>query len=363
MKHNGLYLLKYITITVIVALIFDVMKEWHKLKDYNQSPLCISTFDGSNSPYHPSVKYFENGWNNYKFWMAETPFYPASKPYRDRFECPSIHVSNDGLHWTEIIRNPLDDLDSIGIKEFDYYSDPHLIFNNDTLECWYRINKRYGNIEDKRNVFLLCRKTSDGVHWTSRDTLFNFHAVQEEEMVSPSILRSDSTYEMWYVDNYKVYFNESANPKQWNKGKICTLNGHNCVPWHLDVVNEDGYYWLLIYDMVHDELTLWKAKDRRNFEFIKVILTHSSAVGSFYQTMLYRSCLLKQNDTCYKCYFSASNEENTFLGLMEGTSFENMQIISIDNVNYSDFSQFLTYYILTRWRPIKFRIKHHFNLR
>lgn len=351
-------ILKFVAFAVLIGFIIDIVHEWLCLKDFNQAPLNISTFDGSNSPYHPSVKYYEKGWNNYKYWMAETPFHPASKPYRDRYECPSIHVSNDGLHWTEIIKNPLDDLDSVGVRDLDYYSDPHLVQNGDTLECWYRLNKRYGNRADREHVYLMCKKTTDGVHWSDSDTLYNFRTIQEKEFVSPAILRTDSTYVMWYVDGFKVFFNENINPKKWDKPRSCILNGHKCVPWHLDVVHEDGFYWLLIYDIQNDELSLWKGKDKVNFDFVKVILNHSSAIGSFYQTMLYRSCLLKQGTGCYKCYFSANNEEITFIGLMEGSSFEDMKVIDIDNKHYSSFTQFLKYYILTRWRSIYFHYRH-----
>lgn len=358
MKKYFTVILKVLGIGVLLALVIDIAREWIKLCDFNQAPLNITTFDGFNSPYHPSVKYYEKGWNNYKYWMAETPFFPKAKPYRDRNECPSLHVSNDGLHWTEIISNPLDDLDSTEVSNFDYFSDPHLVQNNDTLECWYRINRCYGHLEEKGNVFLLRKKTVDGIHWTDRDTLLDFTHVQNREMVSPAILRTDSTYEMWYADDFKVYFNETSNPKKWNRAQACVLNGRECMPWHIDVVNEDGFYWLLIYDIKNDDLTLWKSTDKINFNFVKVILNHSSAIGSFYQTMLYRSCLLKQSEGDYKCYFSANNEEITFLGLMEGTSFEDLHIVDIDNKKYSDFLQFLKYYVLTRWRSVYFHYRH-----
>ena len=291
--------------------------------------------------------------------MAETPFYPYCKPYRDRNECPCIHVSNDGLHWTEVVENPLDNLDSTGEKQLDYYSDPHLVMDGDTLECWYRINKRYGNKNDHEHVYLLRRKTTDGMHWSERDTLFRLSDIQELEIVSPAILHPDSTYQMWYVDNNKVFYIDSNNPRQWTNPKVCKLNGYDeCIPWHIDVVNADGYYWLLIYDIVKIRLSLWKSSDKMNFEFVKTILDPSHACGSFYQNALYRSCLLKESDKNYKIYFSAFNEEMTFLGLMEGTSFRDMEIVNIDNANYSDFPLLLKYYFLTRWRAIYFRFRH-----
>ena len=81
---------------------------------YNQSPLFLKTFDGSNSPYHPTVKYKKEGYGGYEFIMSETPFYltlpSVGKNYRDQFECPCIHYSHDGIHWEDVISNPIDKL-------------------------------------------------------------------------------------------------------------------------------------------------------------------------------------------------------------------------------------------------------------
>ena len=118
----------------------------NKHSQYNQSPLEIATFDGYNSPYHPSVLYFEATWNGYSFWMANSPYPHKTTPYRDRFECPSVFVSNDGYHWDSVngMSNPIDDLTAEEIKDYDYLSDPHLFVKDGALECWYRKTKRHG---------------------------------------------------------------------------------------------------------------------------------------------------------------------------------------------------------------------------
>jgi hypothetical protein len=97
---------------IIFWAICKVCVMWKQLQRCNQQPLDIKTFDGSDSPYHPAVLYFKDGWNGYKYWMAETPFSPKAQPYPDRFECPTIHVSNDGVNWAYIGEElkPIDDL-------------------------------------------------------------------------------------------------------------------------------------------------------------------------------------------------------------------------------------------------------------
>lgn len=110
-----------------IILSIDMARCYIKLSGYNQSPLTITTWDGRHSPYHPSVLYFKNSWNGWHYWMVETPFYKKGKPYIDYWECPSIHVSNDGIHWTEPTNNPIVTLTAKECEQMDYYSDPHLV--------------------------------------------------------------------------------------------------------------------------------------------------------------------------------------------------------------------------------------------
>lgn len=67
----------------------------------SKAPLSIETPDGYNEPYHPSVVFFENGWHGYHYWMAFTPMpkKAANNPYIDRWECPCVYASNDGIHF------------------------------------------------------------------------------------------------------------------------------------------------------------------------------------------------------------------------------------------------------------------------
>ena len=57
---------------VICAIcICDMAYHYIRLHKYNQSPLNIETFDGSNSPYHPSVLYSSDGWGEYHYIMSD----------------------------------------------------------------------------------------------------------------------------------------------------------------------------------------------------------------------------------------------------------------------------------------------------
>src|SRR5690625_791280 len=96
-------------------------------------PLNIRTYDGYNRTVHPDVIYFENGWNDYKYWMVHTPF-----PFdNDFWENPSIIVSNDGISWKDApgITNPIDEVTEEENNNGIYLSDGCLVFVNNRLEC------------------------------------------------------------------------------------------------------------------------------------------------------------------------------------------------------------------------------------
>lgn len=61
---------------IIVWLVGMIYAGWNRLNkgNFNQKPLAIHTFDDKESPYHPSVLFFEEGWQGHRYYMAETPF-------------------------------------------------------------------------------------------------------------------------------------------------------------------------------------------------------------------------------------------------------------------------------------------------
>ena len=344
------------------------------LRDYNQTPLNIKTFDRSDSPYHPSVLYFEEGWNGYKYWMVETPYNPYAKPYRDRYECPCIHVSNDGENWTVCDKSsfPLDDLSEEEIKDLDYFSDPCLVFVNNTLECWYRITRRDGLVENHSKNISLCRKvTKDGFNWTEREYLINFsldnenQLEKEDMMLSPSVLYKNGEYILYYVfsegNERNVCFMKSRDVKNWSNIRFCSLLNfdNECVevnPWHISVCDIKDSLYLICYELGKD-ISLFVSDDGDKFFYKKQLLTPSKKHGSFYFNGLYQACLVK--DDKYKLYFSADNVFHTFLGLMEGDDVMSMEVVSCgDDVKFSSFWEMIKSKYFFEKRRIIFILKN-----
>ena len=356
-----------------LLLIFGVVTyRWIQLNSYNQSPLCIKTFDNLNSPFHPSVVFFHDGWNGWKYWMVETPFSPRCTPYIDRNECPSLHVSNDGINWTTPtnLTNPLVNFGIEGEQNLDYYSDPHLLKTNNRLECFYRLTERHGDINKRDNVSLRRIESVDGINWSDEEIISNLWLEElniglGKMVVSPSLIYSDEHgYIMWYVNsedhsgNRDIALSTSKDGKKWTDAIICTLNGKTLNPWHIDVMKDhDETLLMTIYDK--KDISLWKSDDGFNWEYINTILSPSAIIGSFYSDGLYRSCLIHDSEN-YKLYFSAYNFNKTSIGLCTFNILGDNPTIVSHGRNCS-FLQFIILYFEYEYRHIAFVLKNIFN--
>jgi hypothetical protein len=127
---------------------------------------------GDFSVVHPSVLYFENGWNGYQYWMAINP-YPKSNA---NYENPYIYCSIDGLNWIQPagISNPITPKPAIG-----YGSDVHLVKDIDgkTVHC---ITRDVGTSTNSAIRRLRVLSSINGINWTEapspilESTVFDF---------------------------------------------------------------------------------------------------------------------------------------------------------------------------------------------
>lgn len=177
-------------------------------------------------------------------------------------------------------------------------------------------------------------------------------------IVSPAVVFLDNQYLMWYVDvedprpgtHRTVAFSTSDNGMQWQDKIHCNMIGHYVSPWHIDVQFIDNVYYMVVYDLT--DISLWKSDNMLDFNYIKTLLSPSEMIGSFYNG-LYRASLVKADDK-YRLYFSANDAESTYIGLMEGDSVENMEIVSYNNGRFSSFPEFIRKFIASK------RVKYTF---
>lgn len=209
-------------------------------KKYNL--ISLPTYDGSGQATHPKILYFPKGWHNYKYWMSYTP-YPDGN---DDYENPSIEVSNDMVHWGAPPKemNPISGIPT-DVKYGGHYSDSHIVMHGNTMELWYRYN--WGDMKTRRTDYSVDyyyrRTSSDGVHWSKPQLMQS----SKEGILSLVVNYTGGEYEFWYTTyRHQLMHAESVNGKDWKYIRECSLNlPHDYAPWHQDVVQIKGEYYLL----------------------------------------------------------------------------------------------------------------------
>lgn len=313
---------------------------------YNNTPapIYIPDFSKTNQPYHPSVLYFANGWNGYKYWMANTPYPIGVGPYRDRWESVHIYCSNDGVYW-EVPKgssNPIDDLTNGEIENQDFFSDPHLVFKDNKLEVFYRIcHKNWSGTGNPQPNWILRKTTTDGKTWTARETLIDLENGNSPvgKMVRSHALYWDGTkYKMWYLyDRVEgnsggycdIGYSESTDGITWTARQKWIPDLY-INPWHMDLLHVNGVYHLLVFTRVGQRLLYYKSTDGINFTFKKTILQANGDKESFYGTGLYRGSIVYTGSK-WKVYFTGENGVHAKNGLMIGDSMEELEVV---NGNY-----------------------------
>ncbi len=368
------YLIGIVVVLALGLLCYDALLKYFRLDRKDKSPLHINTFDGKWSPYHPSVLFFEHGWNGFRYWMAETPYSLRTKPYGDRNECPSIHISNNGINWQEVpgLTNPLEDLSERQVKELDYFSDPCLVLGkNGQLECWYRLTERRGEKELRTIVSLRRRCTTDGVNWTPVEIMAQLNENDPDKglgnvVVSPALLYNKTTgvYTMWFVnmetagcpDFQGVSMCVSKDGRHWSDHRDVIFD-KPVNQWHIDVHKIDGRYYMTIFDFVN--VSIWESQDGLDFHYVCTPAMPAAKPFSVLE-QLYKSCLIKDSQE-YKLYMASHDGVDTYVSLMCGDSPKNLKHLLTDNVTFTNFINRYFYFQKRRIRCIAHTILSHFK--
>ncbi len=288
--------------------------------------LIIPTYEGSYQITHPKVLYIPApGWHNFQYWMAFTPC-PKSK---DEFENPSIAVSPDGTRWQipAGLSNPVvpapPDVGSGG-----HNSDPHLVLANNTMELWYRYN-----LGSKTNI-LYRRTSSDGIHWSSAQTVLQ-NEDGSEQYLSPTVIFEDNKYKLWWVNGFRsqVFYQESVDAANWTTPETVKINFDNSgYAWHIDVIHSESGYEMLVSNFQPDHfkddsqvLSYAISSDGKDFGTAFVILKPSLDTSAWDNKEIYRSSLVKEAGH-YQIFYSALSRSGQWhVGLTRGYNIKALQ--------------------------------------
>jgi hypothetical protein len=238
-----------------------------RLYNITQSPsmnvssyLTIPDYPGAGTVVHPDVLYFAAGWNGYKYWMAYTPYPPAS------VENPSIAVSNDGTTWITPpgLTNPLDANPGSGWNN----SDASLCMSADGTTTMYIFWREYKSGSAEK---IYMRSSTDGVTWAA-ETLILTGAVNNDSM-SPSVHWDGAQFVMYICNTAKYptlqYRTCATIDGVWSAASdVVFTNAHNLAPKHVDVILSGSTYYMIFMDVdsgVNGGLYLATSTDGINF--------------------------------------------------------------------------------------------------
>jgi hypothetical protein len=192
---------------------------------------------------HPSVVYFAEPWNGYRYWMAATPLPSGVNTY----ENPCILASNDGTTWVV----PAGGANPIATAPGGtFYSDTELVRDADRLWCvWRQVTGANG--------VLWASSSINGITWSPPVSIM---PASTQTPVSPAIVRWGNGWAMWGVDistgNTSTYvvrmYTANAIIGPWTApaaGVATNLIRATSVfdPWHLAVLRANGHLLMLMY--------------------------------------------------------------------------------------------------------------------
>ena len=128
----------------------------------------------ANAPCHPSVLFFPQGWNGYRYWLAFTP-YPG---YDSTYENPCVVASNDFVTWVAPWTNPLVPKPAGNA----YNADTHLFMSADNATMYLAYRER--GVAGQNHLMVM--HSTDGRAWTSPVPILS-GAVGTQDFGSPSI--------------------------------------------------------------------------------------------------------------------------------------------------------------------------------
>ena len=255
-----------------------------------ETQVSLTTYAGSpNAVVHPSLLFFDEGWNGWRYWMAYTPYNGADA----QLENPCIAVSNDGETWVTPagLTNPVE----ASPPGAGYNADPCLCMSADgrTMLMVWKIN------DATRQIVL--RTSTDGVTWTARVVLVD----NPYEDVSPALLWDNGVYRMWTIV-YKdgppntMYVRTATAPEgPWSAPVACTYSGlpTGSIIWHMDIKRAGQQYHTVLAtapDAAGPALTrtrLWfgKSTDGIVWEFGRKAIMDT---GLFTQQGYYKAAML-----------------------------------------------------------------------
>ena len=201
--------------------------------------LHIPTYDGSGQGVHPSLLVQDSG--SPRFVLSFTPYTDTD----DRVENPSVVVSDDGIHFREEKPglNPL-----VPAPEKDHNDDPDLFCSNGKYDILYLETMR----PEKQSLVLL--ESLDRIRWEKKVIhVENLAGGSGCFMLSPKYIEKDGLSWLFYVNRdavggYRIEYvtGKDLYSLDFARRNAVTVSGLKVLPWHLDIIQSEGEYIMLL---------------------------------------------------------------------------------------------------------------------
>jgi len=337
----------------------DTSKAWMQRADtYLDLPVTLVTADSvyledSAVVTHPSILYFPDGWNGFKYWLAYTPLIPGF----DADENPHIAVSNDGVSWGlfntnpggsgDTLYNPLFGIfgagPSIDSLDATHLSDPDLFYTHDgRLGMVFRANYNPEVGAGSDSIGLYVSTTADGITWTGvaeeTDSLGCIFMSDTLSLVSPSIIAdTNQTYTIFFNDwatdalagignmdtmiTYKI--SSAYADSNWGTEQMCTISptSGDSIIWHYDVIPFGADNLIMTATINADDVTgdgdlyLYTSVDGGDTwsRFSKRLLWGTDVADDFDSNFVYRPSpywVQEGDEISLACFYGASGRED-----------------------------------------------------
>lgn len=305
---------------------------WKAVLSNTQTYLNTPTYDGSGQACHPSVVYFSDGWNGYKYWMAMTP-YPNSN---DMLENPSILASNDGITWVVPagLTNPIYPMP----PGHAHNNDPDLIYNPDTDELWvFWLDTRraiecpgYEAESWYNHQYLMMMKTSNGVGWSAPVAVIDWNLGVDLYEVSPSVVyKGVGQWELFTnhssATSLNLYKRTSADGLSWSASSTI-VTGEKM--WHSEVryIASTGEYLVVASQpSLIGDVRLQKSSDLITWTtYPNLLIKHGETSGAW-DAHLYRTTFVYHSDTdVIEFWYSGHDASNVWHIAHISTDYSNL---------------------------------------
>jgi hypothetical protein len=286
------------------------------------APQATPTYEGSGEATEPSIRFFPNGWNGFKYWLVINP-YPNSDASKEN---PSILVSNDGATWQVPpgLTNP------IALPTAGHLADGELFYDSVSDQLWV-----YYIWEDATRSSNILRKTSsDGVNWTVAEDVVK---VPNYEVVSPTLAQVGNTYYMWTVNagstgcnatTTTVQYRTSPDGATWSEPQASSLSQSGYIIWHIEVIQVPSMkqFWMLSAaypigsNCGNTVLFFSRSRDALHWQsFNKAALSTGKIPTAWDHGQIYRSTgFLDPASDLLRLWYSARNGTTWHIGYTQG---------------------------------------------